>query len=318
MGIGYSVLSKAPPIRHKAGRMTEIINGVDYAWSHPGGAALRAAGMHFAGRYLSSDVKKNLSRTEADDLAANGLWSVVVWETTANRAGAGMAAGQADARTAMVQAKACGIPDGRPIYFAVDYDAPPSAVAPYFQGVASVLTPARTGVYGGYRVVKALLDSKAVQWAWQTVAWSGGQWDSRAVIRQHAETVKINGVSCDKDFAYAADYGQWMPGKIPTPTEENMALSPADATEIAKAVWGHKTDDPRTAGTQYTDAGTVLWWAGADAHAARTTIAAQAVTIEALAGKLGAGVDTAAVIAAVQAAVAKLIIETKVTSGGAA
>lgn len=190
------------------------IPGVDYAWSHPGGAALHAAGKQFAARYLSHDATKNLTRTEANDLAAHGIWSVVVWETTAQRAGAGRAAGIADAQEAARQATAAGMPGGRPIYFAVDYDATPSAVDAYFQGVGSVLGAARVGVYGGYAVVKHCLDTGLARWAWQTPAWSGGKWEARAHIRQGAQT-RINGVSVDLDTATVADYGQWQPGVVP-------------------------------------------------------------------------------------------------------
>lgn len=191
-----------------------FIPGVDYAWSHPGGAALAAAGKAFAARYLSNDASKNLTRAEADDLAAHGVWSVVVWESTSNRAGAGRAAGIADAKAATQQATAAGMPSTRPIYFAVDYDATPATVDAYFQGAASILGAARVGVYGGYRVVKHLLDTGLVRWAWQTAAWSGGQWDNRAHIKQGAY-VTINGVQCDLDTASTTDYGQWMPGKTP-------------------------------------------------------------------------------------------------------
>mgnify|MGYP001551982904 CR=1 FL=1 len=201
------------------------IPGVDYAWSHPGGAALAAAGMRFACRYLSHDAAKNLTRAEADDLAAHGVSCVVVWETTATRAGAGRAAGVADAQAAEQQARAAGMPSKPPIYFAVDYDAAPGAVVPYFQGVASVIGVGRTGVYGGYTVVKSLLDQGVARWAWQTAAWSQGRWDARAVIRQPATTVRINGVTCDNNTAHATDYGQWTPGRTPSIEEDDMQLN---------------------------------------------------------------------------------------------
>ncbi|WP_329177791.1 glycoside hydrolase domain-containing protein [Streptomyces sp. NBC_01477] len=209
--------------------------GVDYSSGRPGGAALAAAGVRFAARYLSHSPSKNLTATEAGDLAAHGVSCVVVWETTAQRAGAGRAAGIADAEEAGEQAKACGMPSGRPVYFAVDYDAAPDDVAAYFQGAASVLGVAHVGAYGGYRVIKYLLDHGLVSWAWQTVAWSGGKWDSRARIRQFASTVRIAGVTCDRNTALAADYGQWMPGLTPT-LEEDMPLTDADAKKVAAEV----------------------------------------------------------------------------------
>jgi hypothetical protein len=169
-------------------------------------------------RYLSTDASKNLSRGEADALAAQGIWSGVVWETTAGRALAGQAAGAADARAAVAQASACGMPGTRPIFFAVDTDTTWSAVRPYFQGVASVLPPSRIGVYGGIKVVSGAADSGLVAWYWQATAWSAGRWDPRAHIRQLGY-ITIGGVQCDKNESRTADFGQWMPGR--TPTEED-------------------------------------------------------------------------------------------------
>lgn len=213
------------------------IPGVDYAWSHPGGTALQAAGKQFACRYLSPDSSKNLTKTEANDLAAHGVWSVVVWESTAARAKAGKTAGVADAKTASTQAVAAGMPSSRPIYFAVDFDATAAdqtAINAYLDGAASVIGRDRVGIYGGYYPVKRALDAGKATWAWQTIAWSGGQWDARAVIRQGAQKT-LNGVSCDLNTATAADYGQWMPGK--TPVEEDVALTTDEVIRIADAVF---------------------------------------------------------------------------------
>ncbi|GAA3718350.1 peptidoglycan-binding protein [Streptomyces tremellae] len=195
--------------------------GVDYAWSHPGGAALKAAGKKFACRYLSSDHSKNLTRTEADDLAAHDVASVVVWETTTDRALAGKTGGTADAKTAASQAAAAGMPGDRPIYFAVDFDSTPgqqTAINAYLDGAASVIGRARVGIYGGYYPVKRALDAKKATWAWQTAAWSGGQWDARAHIRQGAQST-IGGVSCDLNTGMVSDFGQWTPGSAPSPDD---------------------------------------------------------------------------------------------------
>lgn len=217
------------------------IPGVDYAWSHPGGAALKTAGKQFACRYLSPDSGKNLTKAEAADLAAHGVWAVVVWESTAARAKAGRTAGIADAKTAVVQATAAGMPSSRPIFFAVDFDATEAdqtAINAYLDGAASVIGRGRVGIYGGYYPVKRALDGGHASWAWQTIAWSGGQWDSRAVIRQGLQKT-IGGVSCDLNTAVAADYGQWMPGKTPPveqQQEDPVAITDADALKIARKV----------------------------------------------------------------------------------
>jgi hypothetical protein len=206
------------------------IPGVDYAWNHPGGAALQQAGKRFACRYLSADSRKNLTLSEAKDLAAHGISCVVVWESTANRALAGRAAGAADATAAAAQAAAAGMPGSRPIYFAVDFDASAGQqdeINAYLDGAASVLGRARVGIYGGYYPVKRALDAGKARWGWQTAAWSGGQWDGRAVIHQGAQ-MRIGGVACDLDTATAADYGQWTPGHAPTPPPAADPAQPAE------------------------------------------------------------------------------------------
>jgi hypothetical protein len=204
--------------------------GVDYAWGRPSVASLLAAGVKFVCRYLSHDTSgKNLDHAEAVKLAAGGLWIVVVWETTAQRALAGKAAGVQDAKDAAAMAKECGMPDDRPIYFAVDWDASSgeqAAINAYLDGAASVLGKGRTGIYGGYNPVKRALDGDHCRWAWQTYAWSGGRWDSRAQIQQYLNDQTIGGVGLDYDRSTTSDYGQWKPG-------ETVAL---DSTDVKK-IW---------------------------------------------------------------------------------
>lgn len=203
------------------------IEGVDYAWGRPGVPALLKAGVKFACRYLSTDTSKNLSPAEARELSAAGIWLVVVWETTAQRALAGKAAGVSDATAAAAQAKACGMPDDRPIYFAVDWDASESqqaAINAYLDGAASVLGVARVGLYGGYWPVKRAFDAKKITYGWQTYAWSGGNWDPRAQLQQYSNDHTINRVGLDYDRAVKDDYGQWRIGASPV-KEDDVELT---------------------------------------------------------------------------------------------
>lgn len=212
-----------------------MASGVDYAWSHPSPASLKTFGATFACRYLATDKTKSLTKAEATALAAVGIWSVVVWESTANRMLGGNAAGVADAKAAQAQATAAGQPADRPIYFAADWDATEAQqtqINAYLDGAASILGRARVGIYGGYYPVKRALDAGKAVWAWQTIAWSGGQWDSRVHIRQGAQKA-IGGVSCDLNTSMTTDFGQWMPGKTP---EDDVALSDADKTWLTNAI----------------------------------------------------------------------------------
>jgi len=187
--------------------------GIDYAWHHRVDTdALRENGATFVVRYVSHDETKNLSAAEAQLLSDAGLDLAVVWESTACRARDGRAAGAVDARAAASQAKACGMPSNRPVYFAVDFDAGDPdlpLVVDYLHGAATVLGTTRVGVYGGYRVVGHCLDRAVARFAWQTYAWSAGRRDPRAQLFQHRNGVVIGGLSCDRDTAFAADFGQW-------------------------------------------------------------------------------------------------------------
>lgn len=300
---------------------TVSIPGVDYAWSHPGGSALEAAGMKFAARYLSNGASKNISRAEADDLAEHGVWSVVVWESTATRPLSGRAAGVTDAQRAAAQAAAAGMPDSRPIYFAVDFDATAKqmpVVMAYLDGAASVLGRDRTGVYGGYDTVRAALDGRHATWAWQTRAWSEGRWDSRAHMRQGA-TRTIGGVSCDLNTATTADYGQWMPGRTPniTPQQEDDMTPDQDArlkrvetalADLPHSQWAYRNADMAKKNPAMPQAYGYLIQTNAAVKGLTAQVAALTATVGALAtkGGLTAAEITAAAQAGAQAALAEL------------
>ncbi|HEY0476616.1 MAG TPA: glycoside hydrolase domain-containing protein [Kofleriaceae bacterium] len=190
-----------------------VQTGVDYAWSRPSPSGLRSAGYTFAVRYLSYDTTgKNLTASEARALQAAGVDVVSNWEYGASDALKGSARGASDAQEALRQATAAGMPAGRPIYFSVDFDATEAqqaAINDYFDGVSSVLGTARTGAYGGFYPIQRLFNAGKIAWGWQTFAWSGGQWDARAQLRQVRNGVTIAGGDCDIDEAQTADFGQW-------------------------------------------------------------------------------------------------------------
>lgn len=231
--------------------------GVDYAWGRPGAAALKRAGVKFACRYLSHDTTgKNLTRAEAGELSEAGIWLVVVWESSARRPLAGRSAGAADARDAAAQARACGMPGDRPVYFAADWDASPTQqdeINAYLDGAASVLGRDRVGLYAGHGPVKRAFDAEKITYGWQTYAWSGGRWDARAQLQQYSNDHTINGAEVDYDRAVKSDYGQWrvgvspggeddMPDYVSVGTDTEQRLSPGTWTNIT---WDHEYADPR-------------------------------------------------------------------------
>lgn len=182
--------------------------GCDYV-SGPSAAALKAAKIKFVCRYLSTPGNpKNATAAEISALHAAGIDVVLVFETVANRALGGKAAGAADAKSAQAQVAALGFPNAV-IYLVVDFDphGHETMIVSYIAAAAGVLSPTRTGVYGGLAAVKACLDAKACKYAWQTYAWSAGQWDPRRHLEQYQNGQHIGGASVDLDRARQRSFG---------------------------------------------------------------------------------------------------------------
>jgi len=193
--------------------------GADYT-SRITPAALRAKGVKFVVRYLASPKAngpswKEIRAEEYAELQAAGINVCFVWEDGGGAAAGGFSRGVRDAKAANARLAALGITldKSRPIFFAIDYDAPLSVSASYIRGAASVRGFSRTGVYGGYKQVKYCLDTRACAWAWQTLAWSKVgplrrlMWDPRAHMRQTGSSTIARQV-VDDDYATVADYGQ--------------------------------------------------------------------------------------------------------------
>jgi hypothetical protein len=133
------------------------------------------------------------------------------------------------------------MPAGRPVYFAVDWDASSgqqSAINACLDGAASVLGRDRVGIYGGYGPVSRAPSSGHATWAWQTYAWSGGQWAKGAQLQQYSNGHTLGGVGCDYDRATTSDFGQWRIGVTPAGEGDDMAQ--------VTSVGAEKTAAPQT------------------------------------------------------------------------
>jgi hypothetical protein len=188
--------------------------GIDYAFAYPSPTSIHADHYAFAVRYLSYDPGKDISKSEAESLWAHGVDIVSNWEAGGTDTLEGYDEGRAEAQQADSEALAAGMPATRPIYFSIDFDAASdqqAAINDYFDGVASVLGRDRTGAYGGYYPIQRLFDAGKITWGWQTYAWSGGLWESRAQLRQIENDITVGGLGgcCDLDEAEAVDIGQW-------------------------------------------------------------------------------------------------------------
>jgi Domain of unknown function (DUF1906) len=218
-----------------------MAEGIDYSYGSGLTAnAMKAAGKHFAARYLANlPNSKCITGGEASNLLKAGVSVVLVWETVADRVLSGHGGGASDAREADRQARSLGM-GGIPLYFACDIDASPgqqAAINAYLDGVASVIGHNRTGLYGGYWPVKRAFDAGKIRYGWQTYAWSGGNLDKRAQLFQYRNAVKLGPADVDLDRSMATDYGQW-----PRPA----AAKPVAAAKAAAAPAGAYAFDGKT------------------------------------------------------------------------
>jgi hypothetical protein len=196
---------------------------VDYSFSRPSPATIKANGYQAVGRYLGGSPTKQLTKAEAASLHAAGLGIWLVWETAADRAKDGKAAGVTDAHAALQAANALGYPAACPIFFAVDFDATAVQVTAYFAGVSSVLGN-RAGVYGGVRV------AGIAAWTWQTAAWSNGRLAPSAHILQRAKPQGALPAGCDENVI-CRPIPVWGPDGVLRLTAPGSA--PAKPTAVA-------------------------------------------------------------------------------------
>ena len=201
-------LANLPPVvkPHKPPTNTNPpleIFGVDYAWGKVPYDALKRAGVKYALRYISHDFAKDLDTVELRELDKRGIQVGLVFESTANRALGGAAAGRLDATFSKARCRALGLND-IPVFFACDWDATDAqkpTIAAYLRGAAAVMGKSRVGVYGSYYVVKHMVEHDVCDWFWQTYAWSGGLVHNQAHILQYSNGHNIGGLSLDYNKA---------------------------------------------------------------------------------------------------------------------
>lgn len=208
--------------------------GVDYSFARPDPAQIKAAGYDMVLRYLASSAPaqpKVLTIAERNALWAAGLGIGLVWEESAQRALAGRDAGVADATAANAMAAALGVPADVIIFFAVDFDAAPDQVRPYFEGVHSVRP--RCGCYGGNKVIDPLMAAGLIQAGWQAGAasWSNGKVSPNASIVQRTSATVAHPIpSTDENAIATTDGWGWfaaaatVPPAAPAPTSDVASI----------------------------------------------------------------------------------------------
>lgn len=212
------------------------MEGVDYSGARPSGLCLYSHGKRFVGRYFGAGNSwKHATRAECAGLIASGLTIVSLVEGALRDPLQGRAKGQEHARLGESAARAAGMPAGRPLYFAVDWDMQPheaGKVANYFRGCADVIGLDRVGVYGGIRTIDYLGDAGLARWFFQTYAWSDGKWSKRNHFEQYRNHQTVCGGDVDLCRNRKVDFGQW-----PAPTESIGDAPPTSDDTTVDVGW---------------------------------------------------------------------------------
>lgn len=188
---------------------------LDYSAGYPGARAIRDAGFGGVIRYLRKEGTSRvrpITAAELADMRAHGLSVALVYQAVStSRVLAGRDAGAHDARWALAQAAAIGVPEPRAIYFAADRDIVGEtqivSVLAYLDGAASVLGRSRVGIYGEADVVARAVPEHAA-YGWQTAAWSGGRRTVDAHLFQRIGQPVVGGIACDVNDVLKPDFGQ--------------------------------------------------------------------------------------------------------------
>ena len=198
---------------------------IDYSLWRPKIAA-DLAGVDGVIRYLSRDSAKAISGAELAQLHEWGIATALVYEDAAQRALQGAAAGTEDGKMCGQAMRTLGVPAGRPVYVALDWDVADYApggtnplaklgpVADYLEAFEAAIKQwaYATGVYGGYWPVNRALSAGLTSWGWQTIAWSpqqAGLTQQDPRIRLYQTGVQILSGNADLNFAGARDWGQF-------------------------------------------------------------------------------------------------------------
>lgn len=210
--------------------------GADWSFARPAADKLRRQGIVPVGRYLwnpkyeDGRTNKGISGAEYGEHVADGRQPFFYFEESADDPILGFDEGVRQAKAAEVHRIREGLPALR-INFPADrqiLDSEIPALLDGLRGAASVVGLERTGIYGGYSVVKAAFDAGVISGAVQTYAWSldaNGhiQWDPRAQLRQWSNGQWGN--SIDFIWAMAEEFGQ-HPAK-PTPEPDTVVVNRA-------------------------------------------------------------------------------------------
>lgn len=184
------------------------------------GKRLKKNGITYIARYIGSpDSWKTVQPEEVKAILNEDLSIISIWETNPTSSSYfSYDKGKSDAEKASKYASSVGQPNGAVIYFTVDFAAEKEnmpSIVDYFSGVREGIDRHyATGAYGSYNVIRMLQSHKAVDYFWQTYAWSEGNVCKNLHMYQYQNDVNFCGITVDHNKVFQ-EPGAWNPINSP-------------------------------------------------------------------------------------------------------
>jgi hypothetical protein len=273
-------------------------------------------GFRVVAGYRGSEAWKTLSIAHLETWREAGFGIAAMYESSANRALSGYAAGLADGKTARAAWRAAGLPDDCFIAYAVDVNVNSAqiqgVVADYFRGVNDGDSGASPWAYIENDGIKWLFEHNAIGGGFQPAAWGWGNpaspdaWDAHAYWKQEHNGVSLHGGNVD--VGHITDTANFW--RAPGQGVEDMALT----TDDVKTNWHTSTIADEAGASNAVSAANALEKARNSAEAAEKGVAALAVAVAKLPTTSAPATCNCPTIADIKAAIKAEIESIKVTA----
>ena len=223
-----------------------MAQAVDFSFSRPAPAAIKAAGCAGVLRYICAELAKRITVAEHLTYRAAGIPVALVYEDGAGDFAGGANAGAAKAVIAAPQLVALAWPKDRPVYAAIDENLPVALYQLAYEGIHAFASALGRpdAIYGprpfGYWAWK----THGVEYFWElgSSSFNDGPEPPSKRLQQLVGGSPIGGASVDYNTVLAEDWGQFpytAPVPAPKPPAPHVAPSPpkpSPTPEVAKVL----------------------------------------------------------------------------------
>lgn len=246
--------------------------GVDYSSARPGGAALKAAGVAGAGRYLGDD-DRCITAEEYADLTEHEVNVWLVFESQSRDLSTSMlngyAKGVADAHAAVAAITDARLPADSPVSWAADFDIAPdservSQAESYVDGWNTVIPAGRRVGYGGLWFLDYIHSRGKVDFLWEcgSTSFRHGLSPSQVplAIQQTVQTPPIPGT--DHNYIYNTSVFAGAQGDDELSAEDVKAITDFVDQRVAASEQRNRRESRARVYQRHELPGAPLWIAG--------------------------------------------------------